>query len=141
MEEHRYEVNLTKVETPLKVHAQDDTSTLDVQDTVVDDTGDNQKVDDSDEADKNPPIKNVESKKEAKEVGDEKGEDVKKGEEEEKAEKETNGDKIEQVPTARDTVTVDKEKQIITNTYDLTKGPIDLISLSLVQALKLAALS
>lgn len=52
--------------------------------------------------------------------------------------KEKDGGKIEQVPVARDTV--DKGKQIISDT-NFTKGPIDLNSLSLFQALKLATLA
>lgn len=58
-----------------------------------------------------------------------------------KEEKEKDGEKDKQVPVARDTMTVDKGKQIITDTIDLTQGPIDLSSLSPIQALKLATLA
>lgn len=56
----------------------------------------------------------------------------------EKVELEKDADEIEQVQIARDIV--DIGKQIILDT-DLTVGPIDLNSLSLIQALKLAALA
>lgn len=94
-----YEIYPVKDDNTLEVHTQDDTLVRDEQANekiaVGDDTTDNQKVTDSGEADQTPPMTNVESKKVAKEVGDEKGEDAKKGQDVEMIKKEKDGDKIE----------------------------------------------
>lgn len=132
-EEHKYEINPVKDETHLEV-TQDETFVLDEQaneQAVVGDDTNNQKVIDSNEVYQTPLVTNVEFEKDVEEVGSEKGEE---------AEKEKDGDNIEQVSAARDIVTMDKGKQIIIDT-DLTKGHIDLNSLSPVQALNLATLA
>lgn len=96
-------------------------------------------VDNSDEAVQDPPVIEIILEKTVKETYD-----VEKGEKDVSAEvvgKEKGEDKDYQalVIVARDTV-VDKRKQVVTDSNDFAQGPIDLISLSLIQALKLATL-
>lgn len=71
----------------------------------------------------------VESKNKDEEVGNEKGEDA------EKVEKQKHESKDEQILVARDIAEYEKRKQIISD-IDLIQGPININSLSLVQALK-----
>ncbi|XP_059073325.1 uncharacterized protein LOC131874100 [Cryptomeria japonica] len=95
----------------------------------------------SDEAEQDPPVIKVVLEKATEETIDvDKGEDD--GHDASVEGEEKGEEKSDQAPTtvARDTV-IDKGKQIATDSDDFGQGPIDLSSLSLIQALKLATLT
>lgn len=101
---------------------------------ATNDLDNNQQIVDLGEEVQDPLVMVVNSEKNMKEVGGEKAKDAKM---EEKEKDERN---IEQVSMARDTTNFVKGKQIISD-IDLIQGPININSLSLVQALKFSALA